>query len=171
MFQLGGMLGQQNLSPAVQHVKARHTLCALTAPQHPRKGALAQAVHTWGAVEQQVLRLPAVPSALQKTMEALQERTALSLCLPDISHPTRLQGQVAFLVADRSRHSQHRPVQMGNTRFRAALSKIQDFKVYAGLAVGSQSVFKGTGYMQQNVSAPGRQEEPLEQCLCQTEGM
>lgn len=33
MFQLGGMLGQQNLSPTVQHAKTRHILCALTAPK------------------------------------------------------------------------------------------------------------------------------------------
>ena len=95
----------------------------------------------------------------------------MSLCLPDISHPTSLRGQVAFLVADQSRHSQHRPVQIGNAGFHAALLKIHNFKAYAGVAVGSQSAFEGAGYTQQNGSAPGRQEELQEQCLHQTEGM
>ena len=130
---------------------------------------LAQALYTWGASER--LRLTADPSALQKAVEALQERTALSLCPPDIGHPTSLQGQVAFLVADQSRHPQHRPVQMGNAGFHAALLKIHNFKAYTRLAMGSQSAFEGAGYTQQNGSAQGRQEEPQKQCLRQAEGM
>lgn len=42
-----------------------------------------------------------------------------------------MRGQVAFLVADQSRCSQHRPAQKGNAGFRAVLLKMTGFKASA----------------------------------------
>lgn len=50
---------------------------------------------------------------------------------------------------------------MGNTCFHAALSKTHHFKVYAGLAMGSQSAFKRTGYRRGTAEAPGKRDVRL----------
>lgn len=55
--------------------------------------------------------------------------------------------------------------------FNAALSKVHNFKGCTGLAMESQSAFKGTGYTHQNGSVAGRQEELQEQCFHHTEGV
>lgn len=55
---------------------------------------------------------------------------------------------------------------MAKAVIHAAPSKGHDFKGCTGLAMGSQSAFKGAGYTHQNGSVAGRQEE-----LQDTEGM
>lgn len=118
-----------------------------------------------------MLRLSAVPPTLQKATEALQERTALSLCLPDISHPTSLQGQVAFLVADQSRHSQHTPVQMGNAGFHAVLWQMHNLRRTLGWLWGHSLHSKGQVTLSKRLCPPGRQEEPQTQRLRWAEEM